>query len=90
MPSKTAFYYHPNGAAVALKIDGKKVTKTGEVQSAGCPRASSFSPNGDYVYIGNFIDQDVSILKVDGDRLTDTGQKLKLPGHPASMRAGPQ
>ena len=44
----------------------------------------------DYVYVGNFIDQDVSILKVDGDKLTDTGQKLKLPGHPASMRGGPQ
>ena len=87
---KTAFYYHPNGAVVALKIDGKKVTKTGEVQVGGLPEGVAFSPNGDYVYVGNFIDQDVSILKVDGDRLTDTGQKLKLPGHPASMRAGPQ
>ena len=86
---KSAFYYHPNGAAVALKIDGKKVTKTGEVPVGGLPEGIVFSPNGDYVYIGNFTDQDVSILKVDGDRLTDTGQKLKLPGHPASMRAGP-
>lgn len=86
----SAFYYHPNGAAVALKIDGKKVTKTGEVPVGGLPEGIVFSPNGDYVYIGNFTDQDVSILKVDGDRLTDTGQKLKLPGHPASMRAGPQ
>src|SRR5205085_1807193 len=29
---KKAFYYHPTGAVVALKIDGKKVTKVGEVQ----------------------------------------------------------
>src|SRR5207302_1417078 len=29
---KKAFYYHPGGAVVALKIDGKKVTKVGEVQ----------------------------------------------------------
>ena len=72
---------------MALKIDGKKVTKTGEVQVGGLPEGIVFSPNGDYLYIGNFIDQDVSILKVDGDKLTDTGQKLKLPGHPASMRA---
>ena len=87
---KKAFYYHPGGAVVALKIDGKKVTKTGEVQVGGLPEGVVFSPNGDYLYVGNFIDQDVSILKVDGDKLTDTGQKLKLPGHPASMRAGPQ
>jgi len=87
---KTAFYYHPGGAAVALKIDGKKVTKTGEVQVGGLPEGVAFSPNGDYLYIGNFYDQDVSILKVDGDKLTDTGRKLKLPGHSASVRAGPQ
>ena len=49
-----------------------------------------FSHDGGYLYVGNFIDQDVSILKVDGDQLTDTGQTLKLPGHPASMRGGPQ
>jgi DNA-binding beta-propeller fold protein YncE len=87
---KKAFYYHPGGAVVALKIDGKKVTKTGEVKVGGLPEGVVFSPNGDYLYVGNFIDQDVSVLKVDGDKLTDTGQKLKLPGHPASMRGGPQ
>ena len=54
------------------------------------PEGIAFSPKGDYVYIGNFMDQDMSILKVDGDKLTDTGQRFKLPGHPASMRAGPQ
>jgi hypothetical protein len=27
---------------------------------------------------------------VDGTNVTDTGQRFKLPGHPASMRAGPQ
>jgi hypothetical protein len=29
-------------------------------------------------------------LNVDGTTLTDTGQRFKLPGHPASMRSGPQ
>ncbi|MGE3784933.1 MAG: beta-propeller fold lactonase family protein [Alphaproteobacteria bacterium] len=85
-----AFYHHPGGAVVALKIDGKKVTKTGEVQVGGLPEGVVFSPDGSHLYVGNFIDQNVSVLKVDGDKLTDTGQKLKLPGHPASMRGGPQ
>jgi DNA-binding beta-propeller fold protein YncE len=87
---KKAFYYHPGGAVAALKIDGKKVTKTGEVQVGGLPEGVAFSPDGGYLYVGNFMDQDMSILKVDGDKLTDTGQKLKLPGRPASLRAGPQ
>ena len=38
------------------------------------------------VYVGNFTDSDVSIPKVDGARITDTGKKLTLPGQPASVR----
>ena len=86
---KKAFYYNQGGSVVALKIDGKKVTKTGEVTVGGLPEGVAFSPKGDYLYVGNFIDQDMSVLKVDGDKLTDAG-RVKLPGHPASMRSGPQ
>jgi hypothetical protein len=35
--------------------------------------------------VGNFIDQDVSILKVDGSTITDAGKRFKLPGHPVSV-----
>jgi DNA-binding beta-propeller fold protein YncE len=87
---KKAFYYHPGGAVVALKIDGKKVAKTGEVQVGGLPEGVAFSPDGNYLYVGNFIDQDLWVLRVDGSKLTDTVQRMKLPGHPASMRSGPQ
>jgi YVTN family beta-propeller protein len=87
--AKDSWFYHPGGAVVALKIDGKKVTKIGEVQVGGLPEGVAFSPNGDYLYVGNFIDQDISVLKVDGDKLTDAG-RVKLPGHPASIRGGPQ
>lgn len=36
--------------------------------------------------VGNFMDQDISILRVDGDQIVNTGKSLQLPGHPASMR----
>jgi len=87
---KSAFFYHPTGAVTALKIDGKKVTNVGEVNVGALPEAVAFSPDGSYLYIGNFIDGDLSVLKVDGTTLADTGQRFKLPGHPASMRGGPQ
>jgi DNA-binding beta-propeller fold protein YncE len=87
---KTAFFYHPTGAITALKIDGKKVTNVGEVNVGALPEAVAFSPDGSYLYVGNFIDGDLSVLHIDGTQLTDTGQRFKLPGHPASMRGGPQ
>jgi DNA-binding beta-propeller fold protein YncE len=87
---KNAFFYHPAGAVTALKIDGKKVTNVGDIHVGALPEAVAFSPDGQYVYVGNFIDGDLWVLRVDGAQLTDTGQRIKLPGHPASMRGGPQ
>ena len=83
---KNAWFYNRNGSVVVLKIDGKKVTKVGEVEVRGLPEGAVFSPDGKYLYVGNFIDSDVSILRVEGTRVTDTGKRLQLPGHPASMR----
>jgi YVTN family beta-propeller protein len=62
------------------------VTKVGEVVLGGLPEGAVFSPDGKYLYVGNFLDSDVSILRVDGTKVTDTGKRLQLPGHPASMR----
>jgi len=87
---KTQFFYHPAGAVTALKIDGKKVTNAGDVNVGALPEAVAFSPDGQYVYVGNFIDGDLWVLRIDGAKLTDTTQRIKLPGHPASMRGGPQ
>ena len=82
----TAPFYNRNASVVALKIDGKKVTRGNEVEVRGLPEGAVFSQDGRYLYVGNFIDQDISILRVDGDQLVNTGKSLQLPGHPAAMR----
>jgi DNA-binding beta-propeller fold protein YncE len=87
---RTSFLYHQGGAVTALKIDGKKITRAGEITVGALPEGAAFSPDGSYLYVGNFIDGDLWVLKVDGTTLTDTSQRFKLPGHPASMRSGPQ
>ena len=87
---KTAFFHHSAGAVTALKIDGKKVTNVGDINVGALPEAVAFSPDGQYLYVGNFMDGDVWVLHVEGSKLTDTNQRIKLPGHPASMRGGPQ
>lgn len=83
---KTTWFYKRNGSLAVLKIDGKKVTKVGDVPVGGLPEGAVFSPDGKYLYVGNFLDNDVWILKVDGTTITDTGKRLALPGAPASMR----
>src|SRR6201994_3123651 len=85
---KKAFFYHKDGVVAVLKIDGKKVTKTQDIEVGGLPEAAQFTPDGKYILVGNYLDQDFSILKVDGTKVTDTGKRFKVPGHPASARMG--
>jgi DNA-binding beta-propeller fold protein YncE len=87
---KGAPFYHPTGAVTALRIDGKKVVNVGDLNVGAFPEGAAFSADGQYLYVGNFIDQDLWVLRIDGSKLTDTSQRIKLPGHPASMRSGPQ
>jgi DNA-binding beta-propeller fold protein YncE len=84
--NKSAYFYKRNGTAAVLRIDGKKVTKVGDIELGGLPEGAAFTPDGKYLFIGNYLDQDLSILKVDGSKITDTGTRFKLPGHPASVR----
>jgi DNA-binding beta-propeller fold protein YncE len=86
--NKKAFYYNKNGSLSILKIDGKKVTKVRDIEVGGLPEAVVFTPDGKYLLAGNYMDQDFSILKVNGTEVTDTGKRFKVPGHPASARMG--
>jgi DNA-binding beta-propeller fold protein YncE len=86
--NKKAFFYKKNGSLSILKIDGKKVTKTQDIEVGGLPEAVLFTPDGKYILAGNYMTQDFSILKVDGTKVTDTGKRFKVPGHPASARMG--
>jgi len=84
--NKKAFYYQKNGSITVLKIDGKRVTRSQDIEVGGLPEAAMFTPDGKYLLIGNYMTEDFSILKVDGTQVTDTGKRFKVPGHPASAR----
>ena len=86
--NKKAFFYKKNATLSVLKIDGKKVTKTQDIELGGLTEAVLFTPDGKYILAGNYMTQDFSILKVDGTKVTDTGKRFKVPGHPASARMG--
>ena len=83
---KKAFFYHKNGVVTILRIQGKKVTKLKDIEVGGLPEGAVFTPDGKYILVGNYLDQDFSILRVDGANVTDTGKRFKVPGHPASVR----
>jgi DNA-binding beta-propeller fold protein YncE len=86
---KTDFYYHSHGMVTVLKIDGKKVTRLNDIEVGALPEAVAFTPDGRYIYVGNYMDRDFSILRVDETKVTDTGKHFKVPGQPGSARMSP-
>src|SRR5713101_2557684 len=87
--NKPAYFYQSNGFISVLRIDGKKVTKIKEIEVGGLPEAAVFTPDGRRLLVGNYLDQDFSILRGEGTDVTDTGKRFKVPGHPASARMSP-
>ena len=83
---KGAWFANPNSLLDVLSNAGGHVRKVSAVKAGRLPEGIAFSPEGKYVYVGNFSDSNLQIFKVDGDTLRDTGKVLKLPGHPASVR----
>jgi DNA-binding beta-propeller fold protein YncE len=86
--NKKAYFYNKNGSLSILKIDDKKVTKTQDIEVGGLPEAVLVTPDGKYILAGNFLTEDFSILKIEDGKVTDTGKRFKVPGHPASARMG--
>ena len=85
--AKTAFFHTDHAYLAILKIDGKKVTKVGEAPVGQLAEGAAFSPDGKYLYVGNYLDADLAIFKVEGTKLVKAGPNLKTPGqHPASLR----
>jgi DNA-binding beta-propeller fold protein YncE len=83
---KNSWFYKRNGRIAVLKIDGKKVTKAGEIEVGAVPEGAVFSPDGKWLYVGNYADDNISVLRVEGDTVVNTSVVVALPGHPASMR----
>ncbi|HUI12929.1 MAG TPA: YncE family protein [Xanthobacteraceae bacterium] len=86
---KSDWYYHPHGVVVVFAVSGKKVTRLNDIEVGALPEAVAFTPDGNYIYVGNYIDKDFSILRVDGTKVTDTGKRFKVPGQPGSARMSP-
>ncbi len=84
IPADT-WYYNATGSVVVLKIDGKTVTRGDEIDVGGLPEGVVFNRDGSYLYVGNYTDSDLSILKVDGTTVVDTGKRFALPGQPGSV-----
>lgn len=84
---KNAWFAKPNSSVEVISTAEGGVRKVGELKAGGLAEGVAFSPDGRYLYVANFVESDLQVFKITGDKIADTGKVLKLPGHPASMRS---
>lgn len=87
---KDAWFRHEAGRVVLLRTADGRVTVAGSTDVGAFPEGVAFSPDGEWVYAGNFGSSSISVLHLEGGRLVDTHADIKLPGPPAALRVGSQ
>lgn len=85
---------HPHrteGGRVALfSVKGEKANKLGEAASGRNPQGVSFTPDGKYVAVQNYVEKELAFYRVGSAGLEDTGVRVPVPGNPAGFRIAPR
>jgi DNA-binding beta-propeller fold protein YncE len=87
---KNAWFHHATGKVTLLATGPDGVKVLGSTAVGAFPEGIAYSPDGTYVYAGNFASNAISVLRLEGERLVDTHADIALPGPPAALRVGSQ
>jgi DNA-binding beta-propeller fold protein YncE len=75
------------GELVVMSVGaGGKLTVTGRAKLGALPEGVAYSPNSEYIYVGNYLDKDLQVFRLVNGKPVQVGPNIKLPGQPASMR----
>jgi DNA-binding beta-propeller fold protein YncE len=77
------------GALDLLVRRGRTFEKTKSYPIGPIPEGVAFTADGRYLIVQSHPTRELWVFRVEGETLTDTGQRLKVPGMPSSLRAAP-
>ena len=83
---KDSPFYNDHGKVLVYRVEQKKLTKLAEAPIGHWSQGVAFTPDNQYVLVQNMVEKDIMIFKLDGEKLEDTGQRLKMKGGPAAIR----
>ncbi|MGD0107104.1 MAG: hypothetical protein ABSC06_24165, partial [Rhodopila sp.] len=86
--AKASDWFKTKGGQLVVMSIGPngKLTVTGKSPLGALPEGIAYSPNSDYIYVGNYLDKDLQVFHVVNGKPMPFGLNIKLPGQPASMR----
>ncbi len=77
------------GRLVLFSLRGARATKVAEAPTGRNTQGVTFTPDGGYLYVQNYVEQELAVFRVTGAGLEDTGTRIKVRGYPASIRIAP-
>lgn len=77
---------NPQGKLVLYMVVGKTLQKFGELPIGNSPSGVAFAPDGLTVLVQSKAQQDIQVLRIDGMRLVDTGQRIPLKSGGVALR----
>jgi DNA-binding beta-propeller fold protein YncE len=79
-------FFADHGKVVLLRVEDKKLSRLAEAPIGHWSQGVAFTPDGQYILVQNMVEKDIMVLKVVGEKLEDTGHRLKVKGGPAAIR----
>jgi DNA-binding beta-propeller fold protein YncE len=78
------------GRLLLFALQGTHATKVTEAPTGRNTQGVAFTPDGKYVVVQNYVEQELAMYRVTPTALEDTGVRVKVRGYPASLRIAPQ
>jgi len=77
----------PGGELAILARRGSTFTKVQTLPTGPIPEGVAFSPDGTYIIVQCHPIRELWFYRVDGEKVTDTGERIEVPAMPSSLRA---
>ncbi len=79
-----------NGKLLLFSLQGGRAVKVAEATTGKNTQGVTFTPDGKYILVQNYVAQELAAYRVTATGLEDTGVRVKVKGHPASIRIAPR
>jgi DNA-binding beta-propeller fold protein YncE len=84
---KESPFFNPGGKLLIVRVTGTTLTRVAEAPIGHWSQGVAWAPDGKTLLVGNMVEKDYWVFQWDGAALKDTGQRVKVSGGPAAIRA---
>jgi DNA-binding beta-propeller fold protein YncE len=74
------------GLVKMLRIENGRLRLVSEAQVGTWSQGAGFSANGRMLLVGNMMERNITVLRVENGRVRDTGQRIAVSGGSAALR----